>query len=142
MVGLYSGLILLFYIITFHNVYGWKNNCRIKWLKPILQRFIATTTLPFLITSQSCYFPVIAADISSSTILYKSGKSPEGLPIKKSDSKKDITFLRCISDCKTKCQLPGQGIGKVDCIQDCQDQCCNSYEQCSYKIKINNANAL
>lgn len=79
---------------------------------------------------------------AASNIYYRSGKSPEGLPSSKSDSKKDINFLRCISDCKSRCQLPGQGLAKTDCIQDCQDQCCTSYEQCSYKIKINTANSI
>lgn len=86
--------------------------------------------------------PVLALDAASSAttsskapIIYKSGKSPEGLPSSKADSKKDISFLRCISQCKSDCQKPGEGLARRDCVQDCQDQCCESYEQCSFKIK-------
>jgi hypothetical protein len=28
-----------------------------------------------------------------------------------------------------------EGNARLDCQQDCQDQCCNSYEQCSFKVK-------
>ena len=70
-------------------------------------------------------------------VIYKSGKSPIGLPSSKTDSKKDISFLRCMSNCKTSCQRPGEGLARVDCVQDCQDQCCTSYEQCSFKINSN-----
>ena len=28
-----------------------------------------------------------------------------------------------------------EGVARLDCQQDCQDQCCNSYEQCSFKVK-------
>ena len=71
--------------------------------------------------------------------VYKSGKTPEKLKNSnkndKSGTKKDITFLRCMSNCKTDCQKPNSGLANLDCNQDCQDQCCESYEQCSFKIK-------
>eukprot|EP00981_Chlorochromonas_danica_P006830 scaffold1493_cov172-Ochromonas_danica.AAC.8 len=99
------------------------------------------TIIPSLVVTDSRP-PTTTSTTTSTTITYRSGKSPEGLPSSKSDSKKDINFLRCISDCKSRCQLPGQGLAKTDCLQDCQDQCCTSYEQCSYKIKINSANSI
>ena len=78
--------------------------------------------------------------------IYRSGKNPEVLSNSKKDSKvgtkKDINFLRCMSNCKAQCQLPGEGLVKTDCVQDCQDQCCDSYEQCSFKIKINTGNTI
>ncbi len=85
---------------------------------------------------------------ASPTIIYKSGKTPyiEGSSLGRKDSnsesKKDISFLRCISNCKAKCQLPGEGLAKNDCVQDCQDQCCNSYEQCSFRIKPTAGNTI
>lgn len=71
--------------------------------------------------------------------VYKSGKNPNPPPKdgSKAGTKKDTGFLRCMSNCKTQCQKPGEGLAKSDCVQDCQDQCCDSYEQCSFKIKIN-----
>ena len=80
---------------------------------------------------------------------YKSGKAPyiDGEQNKDKDkstagTKKDTSFLRAMSDCKTKCQQPGEGLAKNDCVQDCQDQVCNSYEQCSFKIKSTAGNAI
>ena len=77
---------------------------------------------------------------SGTSITYKSGKTPD--KIKNSDSsnkkgtRKETSFLRCMSNCKSDCQKPGEGLAKSDCNQDCQDQCCASYEQCSFKIRI------
>ena len=80
---------------------------------------------------------------------YKSGKTPyiDGEQSKDKDkntvgSRKETSFLRAMSDCKTKCQQPGEGLAKNDCVQDCQDQVCNSYEQCSFKIKSTAGNAI
>ena len=87
-----------------------------------------------------------AADSSAATIVYKSGKFPIGQAKSTSDpkagTKKDVPFLRCVSNCKTDCQAPSAGLAKNDCVQDCQDQCCNSYEQCSFKIKSSAGNDI
>ena len=101
----------------------------------------------FIVPICVCFMPllfqaqcVIAADTGLTAALFKSGKNP--YPPNPNDSKagtkKDSKFLRCISNCKSKCELPSEGLAieRSDCIQDCQDQCCESYEQCSYKIKI------
>ena len=55
--------------------------------------------------------------------IYISGKSQKEL--NKNDNtgtKKDTKFLRCLSNCKSKCQLPSEGYAmeRVDCVQDCQ----------------------
>lgn len=87
-----------------------------------------------------------AKDLESSVLIYRSGKNPDASSNINKDSKvgtkKDINFLRCMSNCKSQCQLPGEGLVKTDCVQDCQDQCCDSYEQCSFKIKINTGNSI
>lgn len=87
------------------------------------------------------FFPLNLPDVTfaalSSPVIYRSGKAPEGLPVAKTDSKKDYGFLRCMSNCKAQCLKPSEGLAKLDCAQDCQDQCCNSYEQCSFKITTN-----
>lgn len=88
----------------------------------------------------------ISAENGAPTIVYKTGKSPIGATKPSSDSKvgtkKEGSFLKCVSNCKSDCQLPSSGLAKNDCVQDCQDQCCNSYEQCSFKIKASAGNAI
>jgi hypothetical protein len=51
------------------------------------------------------------------------------------ESRRDSTFLRCMSNCRAKCLEPRVDKIEVDCSQDCQDQCCTSYEQCSFKLE-------
>ena len=55
-----------------------------------------------------------------------------------SGTKKDPKFLRSISDCKSQCEnTPGpDGLArsKEDCLSDCQDICCTTYEQCTFAI--------
>ena len=79
------------------------------------------------------------ATLSPNTKLYVSGRSinPPNKDDPKAGTKKDIKFLRCLSSCKSKCQLPSAGLAedRYDCVQDCQDICCESYEQCSFKLK-------
>ncbi len=112
--------------------------CALAAMPAVSNRFIAKILLS---SSLLCGLPLastnaLAVDVSAN-VIYKSGKNP--IPVDKNDptagSKKDINFLRCMSNCKSKCQLPGEGLAKADCVQDCQDQCCDSYEQCSFKIK-------
>mmetsp|Transcript_4018 Transcript_4018/g.10510 ORF Transcript_4018/g.10510 Transcript_4018/m.10510 type:complete len:187 (-) Transcript_4018:1201-1761(-) len=74
---------------------------------------------------------------------YVSGKSPiiPGDAKKKSDStkgtRKDPDFLRSIADCRNQCQSAGSGglaKSKEDCLSECQDVCCKTYEQCTFNI--------
>ena len=75
---------------------------------------------------------------------YTSGKSPlpPGETRKKPDNpkgtRKDPDFLRSISDCKSQCQntLGPDGLAKSkeDCLSECQDICCKTYEQCTFNI--------
>mmetsp|Transcript_19174 Transcript_19174/g.21662 ORF Transcript_19174/g.21662 Transcript_19174/m.21662 type:complete len:153 (-) Transcript_19174:258-716(-) len=84
------------------------------------------------------------ADESSPVTKYISGKTPQvpGETKKKSDDKKgtrkDPNFLRSISDCKTQCQLipgsDGYSKSKEDCLSECQDISCTTYEQCTFNI--------
>ncbi len=77
---------------------------------------------------------------ASEPLVYKSGKNP--VPVDKNDPKagtrKDTKFLRCLSNCKSKSEQPTSGLAanRYDSIQVCQDQCCETYEQCSFKINI------
>lgn len=84
--------------------------------------------------------PVIAAEPT----LYKSGKAPVipgQKPKDKNDLKgtrKDPDFLRSIADCKNQCQSTngpdGLAKAKEDCLSECQDICCTTYEQCTFNI--------
>ncbi len=75
---------------------------------------------------------------------YVSGKSPlaPGETRKKTDNpkgtRKDPDFLRSISDCRSQCQntLGPDGLAKSkeDCLSECQDICCKTYEQCTFNI--------
>ena len=78
-----------------------------------------------------------AATEGAKPLYYKSGKNPVPLDPNnpKVGSKKDSSFLRALSSCKQDCQRPGEGMAKQDCLQDCQDQCCTTYEQCTFKVK-------
>lgn len=100
-----------------------------------------------LITSVLAFGPIdtaIAADAKKPLLTYKSGKSPTAANPNdpKLGTKKEPSFLRCVSNCKSDCQKPGEGLAKNDCVSDCQDQCCSSYEQCSFKIKSSAGNSI
>ena len=106
-----------------------------KWVSAIL----LTSLISFGLLDNAC-----AADSKVPLLVYKSGKSPSG-PNKndpKLGTKKEPSFLRCVSNCKSDCQKPGEGLAKNDCVADCQDQCCSSYEQCSFKIKSSAGNSI
>jgi len=78
------------------------------------------------------------------TTIYKSGKTPivpGQKPKDKSDNtgtRRDGTFLRSISNCKTQCEATNGSDGfarsKEECLSDCQDICCTTYEQCTFGI--------
>ena len=80
---------------------------------------------------------VEAAEVSEKTI-YMSGKTPKvpgAKPKDKNDlsgTKKDPNFLRSIADCKSQCESKGKA--KEDCLSECQDICCMTYEQCTFNI--------
>lgn len=51
-----------------------------------------------------------------------------------SESKRDGKFLRCMADCRADCTKPGSRyVSYADCPQDCLDQCCYTYQQCTIK---------
>lgn len=65
--------------------------------------------------------------------VYLSGKPPKvpgAKPKDKNDlsgTRKDPNFLRSIADCKSQCESKGKP--KEDCLSECQDICCTTYEQ-------------
>ena len=88
---------------------------------------------------------VQAADATSSgPTIWNSGKAPKvpgQKPKDKNDTsgtRKDGNFLRSIADCKNQCENTtgpdGLSKSKEECLQDCQDICCKTYEQCTFAI--------
>ena len=85
----------------------------------------------------------MAADKEPMTI-YKSGKTPivpDQKPKDKNDTsgtRKDTSVLRSISNCKSQCETvvgsDGYARSKEECLSDCQDICCTTYEQCTFGI--------
>lgn len=76
--------------------------------------------------------------------IWQSGKAPQ-VPGQKPKDKNDVkgtrrdpSFLRSISDCKSQCENTSSNTGlaksKEDCLSECQDICCTTYEQCTFAI--------
>ena len=69
---------------------------------------------------------------------------PGQKPKDKSDvagTRKDPNFLRSLSDCKNQCENmtgasnnAGYAKGKEECLSECQDICCTTYQQCTFPI--------
>mmetsp|Transcript_539 Transcript_539/g.939 ORF Transcript_539/g.939 Transcript_539/m.939 type:complete len:166 (-) Transcript_539:818-1315(-) len=89
--------------------------------------------------------PAVAADTAAAgRTIWNTGKSPivpGQKPKDKGDvsgTRKDPGFLRALSDCKTQCEITpaadGYARSKEDCLSDCQDICCKTYEQCTFAI--------
>ena len=76
--------------------------------------------------------------------IWQTGKQPKvpgQKPKDKNDTsgtRKDGNFLRSIADCKSQCENStgpdGLSRSKEECLSDCQDICCKTYEQCSFAI--------
>ena len=72
----------------------------------------------------------------------KAPKVPGQKPKDKSDvsgTRKDPKFLRSLADCKNQCEnntagSDGYAKSKEDCLSECQDICCMTYEQCTFAI--------
>lgn len=110
---------------------------RREWTKHALTSLLATTSVSILGSSN----PALADEGDT---IWKTGRAPKvpgQKPKDKGDTKgtkKDPSFLRAISDCKSKCeQSPGSdGLARssVECLAACQDICCTTYEQCTFAI--------
>ena len=86
----------------------------------------------------------VSSASATDSIVYLTGKSPKvpgEKPKDKSDTKgtkRDSNFRRSISDCKSQCEQKlgpdGYARNKEDCLSECQDVCCTTYEQCTFNI--------
>jgi hypothetical protein len=76
--------------------------------------------------------------------IWLSGKPPRIPGMKPKDkndvsgTRKDPSFLRSIADCKNQCENvagpDGLSKSKEECLSECQDICCTTYEQCTFAI--------
>ena len=69
---------------------------------------------------------------------YVSGKNPDG-PREKGDTKgtkKDGSYLQCLAGCAARCEKAksGRQLTRGECLNLCRDECCVTYEQCTYTI--------
>lgn len=106
------------------------------------RRFLYAAALNFCLMGAAAP-AVIAADTPLPPgTKYISGKTPviPGVENKKTDNtkgtRKEPDFLRSIAECRSQCQTAGDGLAKSkeDCLSDCQDICCKTYEQCTFAI--------
>lgn len=71
----------------------------------------------------------------ASAKVWLSGKPdvPRTDPNDKKGSRKDPSFLRCLGNCVSDCQQLGSGKAapkdRAQCMAECQDGCCTTYEQ-------------
>jgi hypothetical protein len=76
--------------------------------------------------------------------IWLTGKDPK-VPGKKprdkndvSGTRKDPNFLRSLADCKNQCEntigSDGYAKTKEECLSECQDICCTTYQQCTFAI--------
>jgi hypothetical protein len=108
------------------------------------RRFLNVAAMNVCLMGAAATVPAVA--FAADSTKYISGKTPQlpGVEVKKKadgdkkGTRKDPNFLRSISDCKSKCQLTpgsdGYSRSKEDCLSECQDICCTTYEQCSFNI--------
>jgi hypothetical protein len=114
-------------------------------LSPLPRRQVLQVALSSVFLGAASLVPAVAvaADEKEKTV-YLTGKTPKvpgQKPKDKNDTsgtRKDPKFLRSLSDCKSRCEtIPtseGLARSKEDCLSECQDICCASYEQCTFGI--------
>jgi hypothetical protein len=110
---------------------------------------LLASVIPAALTIGSAPSRALAADGKaqqdpSAATVWLSGKPPRipgSKPKDKNDvsgTRKDPSFLRSIADCKNQCENvagpDGLSKSKEECLSECQDICCTTYEQCTFAI--------
>ena len=105
------------------------------------RKMMLTSLGMFIGTAATATSAIAEAEENTIWLTGKAPKVPGQKPKDKNDPKgtrKDPNFLRSISDCKSQCEnTPGpDGLAKSkeDCLSECQDICCTTYEQCTFAI--------
>ena len=81
-----------------------------------------------------------AAESVPPGLKWMSGRSD---PIRKTSkekvdgTKKDPKYLNCLNDCIPKCLGAPGSVPKerIECLEQCQDDCCFTYQQCTYQVR-------
>lgn len=107
------------------------------------RRLLARATATALSTLAAAATVPLGACSAEDTI-WLTGKVPvvPGQKVKDkndvSGTRKDPNFLRSLSDCKNQCEntLGSDGYAKTkeECLSECQDICCTTYQQCTFGI--------
>lgn len=124
------------------QLYADPNDNRREALRKVGKIFGVIASVNILQTNDSSFLSH-AAETKPPTV-WKSGKAPV-IPGQKPKDKNDVTgtrkdgnFLRSISNCKSQCEgtngPDGLARSKEECLSDCQDICCTTYEQCTFGI--------
>jgi hypothetical protein len=116
---------------------------RQRWLRSCLGLGVAAVSIGMVAQDASAAAPPAGGGDQKDTI-WLTGKDPvvPGQALRdKSDVKgtrKDPNFLRSISDCKSQCENSagpdGLARSKETCLSECQDICCQTYQQCTFGI--------
>ena len=91
-------------------------------------------------TASSFLAPATARAASGDPVIWKSGKPDPLRPTSKDKpdgTKKDGKYLSCLNDCVPRKQGPPgpSQLERADCLDACQVECCDTYEQCTYTIR-------
>ena len=81
----------------------------------------------------------LASPLAASAKRYVSGKNPDGVKDKSdtAGTKRDGGYLQCLAGCSNRCAQPTPGQrekSRGECLNFCRDECCATYEQCTYTI--------
>ena len=134
------------------SLWGWMHQSRsklvsLKYSTPNINlKQVSAVAISYLMINVGTWENQIsvAAESKISTLIFKTGKNPipPNPPDSKTGTKKDTSFLRAMSNCKARCQAPGEGLARMDCFEDCQNQSCETYEQCTFKVKSSMGNSI
>ena len=101
------------------------------------RRFV--TRFAVLTTSSRFVAPAGAAGDAGEQRWVSGRSDPIRKTSKDSDAgtKKDPKYLSCLNDCVPRCLGPpgSQSKERTECIAECQDECCFTYQQCTYTIR-------
>jgi len=108
---------------------------------PSMIRLSRRQMMPLVgLAASSLVMPRAAGADGSETRVWTSGRSD---PIRKTSkdkvdgTKKDPKYLSCLNDCIPRCLGPpgSEAKERFDCMAECQDECCFTYQQCTYTVR-------
>ena len=113
--------------------------------RPTVQRAAATMGASQHLSRRALFAGTIALVAAPTATLadekkWVSGKSDPLRPTSKDKpdgTKKDNKYISCLNDCVPRKQGPPGPNQKdrIDCLDSCQQECCFTYEQCTYSIR-------